>query len=161
MTRHVLVVGYGNTLRRDDGVGWRLAARLDADPRLAGVAVIQRHQLTPDLALDMSTAELVVLVDADDGLAPGTIAIGAVQPDPTAQTRWSHHTDPATLLALTEQLYGRTPRVVVVRCGVQSLDVGDELTPGVEAAVPLVIDAIVELVRSPSAAGGRTRPAAG
>jgi Ni,Fe-hydrogenase maturation factor len=44
---------------------------------------------------------------------------------------------------------------------VQSLDVGDELTPGVEAAVPLVIDAIVELVRSPSAAGGRTRPAAG
>lgn len=161
MTRPVLVVGYGNTLRRDDGVGWRVAARLDADPRLAGVTVFQRHQLTPDLALDMSTAELVVLVDADDGLAPGTIAVGTVQPDATTQTRWSHHTDPAALLALTEQLYGRTPRVIVVRCGVQSLDVGDELTPTVEAAVPRVIDAIVELVQSPSASGRPPRPGSG
>ena len=158
MTPHVLVGGYGNTLRRDDGVGWRVADRLDADPRLAGVAVIQRHQLTPELALDMSTAELVVLVDADDGLAAGTIAIGAVPPDATARTKWSHHTDPATLLALTEELYGRTPRVVVVRCGVQSLDAGDGLTPAVEAAVPLVIDAIAELVRTPSASGVPPRP---
>jgi Ni,Fe-hydrogenase maturation factor len=31
----VLVVGYGNSLRGDDGVGWHAAGRLAADPGLA------------------------------------------------------------------------------------------------------------------------------
>ena len=34
--RGVLVVGYGNSLRGDDGLGWHAALRLAADPRLAG-----------------------------------------------------------------------------------------------------------------------------
>jgi hydrogenase maturation protease len=161
MTPRVLVVGYGNTLRGDDGVGWQVADRLRADPRLAAVAVKRCHQLTPELALDMSTAELVVLVDADEGLAAGTVAVAAVRRDTSARPRWSHHTDPAMLVAFTEELYGRTPRVVVVRCGVQSLDAGDGLSPAVEAAVPLVIDAIVELVGAPSASGGPPRPGSG
>ena len=32
-----LVIGYGNPLRSDDGVGWHVAERLADDPRLAGV----------------------------------------------------------------------------------------------------------------------------
>ena len=37
LTRRPLVIGYGATLRRDDGVGVRVAELLAADPRLAGV----------------------------------------------------------------------------------------------------------------------------
>ena len=35
MTGGVLVVGYGNALRTDDGLGWHAAERLADDPRLA------------------------------------------------------------------------------------------------------------------------------
>ena len=48
MTDGVLVVGYGNALRTDDGVGWHAAERLADDPRLADATVIAVHQLTPD-----------------------------------------------------------------------------------------------------------------
>jgi hypothetical protein len=65
--RRSLVVGYGNPLRSDDGIGWVIAGRLATDPRFAGTDVLQRHQLTPELALDISRAGLVVLVDARSG----------------------------------------------------------------------------------------------
>ncbi len=47
---------------------------------------------------------------------------------------------------MAEDLYGRAPHVFVVSCGVQSLDVGDQLSPAVAASVPLVVDAVVGLV---------------
>ena len=53
MNRGVLVIGYGNVLRSDDGVGWHVTERLASDARFASVTVLQRHQLTPELALDL------------------------------------------------------------------------------------------------------------
>ena len=60
----VLVVGYGNPLRSDDGIGWHAADLLATDPRLAGAQVLTHHQLAPELAEDISRASLVVLVSA-------------------------------------------------------------------------------------------------
>ncbi len=62
MTRGVLVVGYGSTLRTDDGVGRAAAQRLVTDPRLDGATVIACHQLAPELALDLSQAAFAVLI---------------------------------------------------------------------------------------------------
>ena len=76
----VLVIGYGNSLRGDDGVGPRVAELAAADPRLAGAVVAAHHQLTPELALDMSAARLVVLVDATTDAAPGVVAVRRVDP---------------------------------------------------------------------------------
>jgi len=70
-----LVVGYGNTLRGDDGVGPRVAELLAADPRLAGAVVLARHQLTPELAADIAEAALVVFIDASENGKPGEISI--------------------------------------------------------------------------------------
>ena len=56
----ILVIGYGNELRRDDGLGPRVAASL-AGPGVRALAV---RQLTPELAEEVATARLVVFVDA-------------------------------------------------------------------------------------------------
>ena len=71
----VLVIGFGNELRADDGVGPAIAERLGSDPRAAGARVLAVRQLTPDLALDVASCSLVVLVDATVELEPGGIAI--------------------------------------------------------------------------------------
>ena len=55
-----LVIGYGNELRQDDGVGPR-AALLMARLGLQAMAV---HQLTPELVERISQVEQVVFVDA-------------------------------------------------------------------------------------------------
>jgi Ni,Fe-hydrogenase maturation factor len=73
--RGILVIGYGNTLRRDDGVGVRAAEMMAADARFADVEVLTTYQLTPELSLDIATASLVVFVDADVRGLPGSIEV--------------------------------------------------------------------------------------
>src|SRR5512136_1175751 len=70
----ILVVGYGNPLRGDDGAGWQAAERLEALLPPAQVNVLIRHQLTPELAEPSSRAELVILIDASCVDPPGQIA---------------------------------------------------------------------------------------
>ncbi len=146
MTDGALVVGYGNALRTDDGIGPRVAAALAGDPRFAGVTVFARHQLTPELALDVSLARLVVLVDAGHGPLPGAFAIAPIEPTGSGAGASSHHLDPETLLALATELYGPVPAAFSIRVGAQSLALGDELTPAVEAALPDVVDALAGLI---------------
>lgn len=151
MTQGVLVVGYGNALRSDDGLGWHVAERLADDPRLAGATVLRRHQLTPELALDISEATLLVLVDASHVPAAGAIIVERLEPaidTRTSGTTWSHHLTPATLVELARELYGRAPDVFVVGCGIASVEMGDELSPAVRDALPRVVDAVADLVAS-------------
>jgi hydrogenase maturation protease len=148
VTDRVLIVGYGNTLRSDDGLGWHAAERLADDPRFADVEVVQRHQLTPELALDISDAAVVVLIDASSELPPGEFTVKRVERAAGASNNWSHHLSPATLVSLSHELYGRASDVYIVSCGVQSVEMGDRLTPVVEAVLPKVIDAVAGLVAS-------------
>ena len=146
MTGDVLVIGYGNTLRTDDGVGRVAAERLAGDPRLDGVRVIGRHQLTPELALDVSQATLVVFVDARRRLPAGTFTIEPMERAGKQGAGWSHHVDPSGLLDLTGELYGRVPDAWLVSVGVESVVLGDRMTPLVEASLPELVGAVAELI---------------
>ena len=154
MTGGVLVVGYGNVLRTDDGLGWHAADLLADDPRLAGATVIRCHQLMPELALDISTAALVVLVDANYALPAGSFTVTQVERASDAGTTWSHQLSPPSLVALAHELYGRAPEVFLVSAGVESLELGDRLSPVVEAELPRVVDAVADLVASRAAMPG-------
>jgi hydrogenase maturation protease len=142
----VLVVGYGNPLRGDDGVGWHAAGRLAADPRLAGARVLARHQLVPELAVDVAGASLVVLVDATAGGEPGSILIRRVWPRRPAPGSWSHHLDPESLAGLVESVYGVVPPIVLVGVGAGALDEDDHLSDALERALPDVVETVVAVV---------------
>ena len=146
MTGEALVIGYGNVLRSDDGVGWHVVERLAEDPRLTGSTLLHVHQLTPELALDISRATIVVLVDAQHGPDAGTCVVDRVAPDEDVATTWSHHLDPSSLTGLAIELYGNAPEVYTVGVGIASLEAGDELSPEVRMALPEIADAVVALV---------------
>lgn len=144
------MVGYGNSLRSDDGVGLRVAELLTDDPRTSGSVVLTRHQLTPELALDFSRASHVVLIDASVSLPAGEVAVTAVGPpacgaEPTEQSG-SHHVTPAHLLGLSEELYGHAPRAHLVSVGGHCFDLGAGLTQVVEAALPRVVAVVADLL---------------
>ncbi len=146
MAGPVLVVGYGNPLRSDDGVGPAVAERLAGDARLVGVSVRAEHQLTPELAFDASTASLLVLVDASVDQAPGVVSVRELEPDLDPGTAWTHHLDPSGLVGLARELWGTAPPVVLVSVGPASLDLGESLSDIVAAAVPRAADAVVAIV---------------
>ena len=59
-----LVIGYGNTLRADDGLGPAVAERLGSEWADEDVGVLSCQLLTPELAEPVSRAEIVVFIDA-------------------------------------------------------------------------------------------------
>ena len=154
MIGDVLVIGYGNTLRTDDGVGRHAAERLADDPRLDGVRVIGRHQLTPELALDVSRAGLVVFVDASSRPSAGIFTVEPMERTGRHGTGWSHHLDPPSLLDLTGELYGRVPDAVLISVGVESVLLGDRMSPMVEASLPGLVDAVAKLIADHAARPG-------
>jgi hydrogenase maturation protease len=142
----VLIIGYGNPLRSDDGCGWH-ASRLIAR-ELAGhdVEVITCHQLTPELAEPLSQCSQAVFIDADSEGEPGEIHWRELQPQAPAPSALTHTCSPAGLLASAARLYGRCPRAVLITVSAQSFDFGDSLSPIVSAALPKVVDRVRQLV---------------
>jgi len=143
------VVGFGNPLRGDDGVGCSAARLLAADPRLEGAAVLARHQLTPELATDIAGASLVILVDAsvDDDGAAGAVAVRSIQPRRDSPLSWSHHLDPAALTGLAEALYDHMPPMVLISVAGIAFTDGDRLSPAVQRALPEVVERVARAVQ--------------
>jgi hydrogenase maturation protease len=148
-----LVIGYGDRLRSDDGVGARVAERLTATE---GMAVQILSQLVPELAHDMRGRDVVVFVDATTMLEPGTVAVrrltAAVQPGAPALT---HHTSPEALLLLAERLYDARPCAFLVTIGAASFALGEDLSPPVAAALPDAAALVRRLVAAPHEGGQR------
>src|SRR5262245_29107852 len=70
--RRVLIIGYGNPLRADDGVGWQAARHLAELLRDEPIEILALHQLTPELAEPISRADLIIFIDASNEGQPGS-----------------------------------------------------------------------------------------
>jgi len=160
----VLVLGLGNTLRRDDGVGVVVADRLAGDPRLDRDQIEVRacYQLLPEMALDLAEVSLALFIDADLAGLPGSIEVREIDPqrasrdDADARSEpgaSSHHVGGGELVALAATLTGVAPRALAVGIGVADTELGEGLSPAVEAAVPRVVEAAVRLVEEHLARG--------
>lgn len=80
--RDDLVIGIGNPLRSDDGVGWWLARRAERWLPASQLRAVQ--QLTPELAADVAAAARVLFIDA--WLVPGGSGL-----EPTCKHHYQSH----------------------------------------------------------------------
>lgn len=101
----VIVIGYGNTLRSDDGAGQQVA-EIIVHWHLPQVRSISVHQLTPELAAPIAEAELAIFIDVYDIAAKSELAIDLVDLAPLEKGGWgdsttadTHQSNPDCLLA--------------------------------------------------------------
>ena len=137
-----LVIGYGNTLRGDDGLGWVAAARLQDILPPDAATVLTCHQLTPELAEPVSRADLVILIDAAQGTPPGKMTCREVLPDAGQTQVLLHAMLPEGLLAGVQALYGTVPRMLLWTVNGESFVYGEGLSPAVQTAIPELLAAI-------------------
>ena len=132
----LLIIGYGNTLRRDDGVGPGVAEAV-AGLALPGVRTLACPLLTPELAEAVSQAHVVIFVDAAVD-APREVQLRTLAPAESSQVM-AHAASPATLLALARDVFGHAPEAWLITVPVEDLGIGDEFSPlaqrGFETAV--------------------------
>ena len=137
-----LVLGYGNTLRSDDGFGWRVAAEFSR--MVPGADSRAIRQLTPELAEAVSRADLVLFVDAAANGEPGQLCCREVLAG-EAVSALSHQMTPARLLWLARSLYGGAARGIEVSVCGESFALGEGLSPAVEARLAEALRVVSQL----------------
>ena len=150
-----LVIGLGNPILGDDGVGWKIAdevatavgpqSSIEFDTAaLGGLSLMER----------MLDYDRVVLVDS---METGQSPVGSVQtfplaslPDPmVGHSASAHDTSLITALKTAESLGADIPKYVdVVAVEAQNVyDFSEELSPPVAAAVPDAVQAVLDLIQ--------------
>jgi hydrogenase maturation protease len=140
-----LILGYGNTLRKDDGLGVYAIQALASAALPADVEILTCHQLSPELSITLAQAEHAIFIDAalgTDGEIPGTIKTRKLHSRTTQPSGITHHFDPETLLAMAETLYSHAPQATLFSVTAASFDLGEGLSPEVTAALPVLIEHI-------------------
>ncbi len=97
---YLLILGYGNILRQDDGAGYVLAEALahSWQARNLPVRLETCHQLVPELAIDITAPEVVAVLFVDTAKDLSTWRLQPVYPESSMQGG-GHTLSPAGLLA--------------------------------------------------------------
>jgi len=142
MAGKILVLGYGNVDRQDDGVAWHVInsladqfginppdpsgegfnfiadlkspADVSTDSSMGSPQKLQIDlafalQLTPEMAESLAGYDVVCFVDAHTGNVPNEVNFEELQGIYQASP-FTHHLTPQTCLALSQALYGHSPR---------------------------------------------------
>ena len=142
----VLVLGIGNLLMGDDGIGVHVARALSGDPSLpAGVRIVDGGTLGLDLLPLVADAGALVVVDAVDLKAnPGTVRVlrgdelhgalgGHVSP---------HQVGLADLIAVARLTDSLPDPVALVAIQPAMVAAGVELSAACSAALPAALEAV-------------------
>ncbi|MGC2193470.1 MAG: hydrogenase maturation protease [Terriglobales bacterium] len=133
----VLVLGYGNPLRTDDGLGWHVAVELFRTNSSREVKVVPCHQLTPELAEAVGCVETVIFIDCTRKGKPGEACEEEVQPQ-SGSTSFTHDLSPAALLALAAELFGACPKAYLFSICGECFAPGEDLSATVSGRVPVL-----------------------
>lgn len=143
MGEDVLLVGYGNPARRDDGVGISIVEEMTR-LGLPGVATQTVHQLNMELVEDIIRYKRSIFVDASQGGQP--VSLRKCEPSDGAIAASSHHLSPNALAGLAERLYHVPVELYICTVRGENFDFGDTLTPGVQKRAMDAIGLIRSLI---------------
>ncbi|ABA24262.1 conserved hypothetical protein [Trichormus variabilis ATCC 29413] len=144
MKKTVMVIGYGNDLRSDDGIGKWIANEVDSW-HLPSVESLAVHQLTTDLADSLANVNMAIFIDA---CLPVDGFDVKVQPLLAADDIDSnvHTGDPRSLLALTQALYGNCPTAWWVTIPGVNFEIGDRFSPTAETGKAIALVKIIQIL---------------
>jgi hydrogenase maturation protease len=147
----ITVMGIGNPLMRDEGVGVRVVEEimqtLEFPPN---VEVVDAGTMGMSILHILQSCDYLLVVDAIDGTGeePGTVV--RLSPEDLAPSQVMHSLHDMRLVDVLEaaMLSGRAPEAADC-IGIQIADIGGMeigLTPAVDAAVPAAVAAVLEVL---------------
>jgi hydrogenase maturation protease len=144
--KRTLILGLGNILLQDEGVGVRVVEAMRDVPTPPGVDLLDGGTAGLSLLELMEGYDRVIVVDAvEAGAEPG--AIFKFRPEdlaamPNVQLTSFHQVGLMDVLQLAESM-GQRPEVVIIGVQPASLNWGTDLTPQLKDAVPRVIESVL------------------
>ena len=142
--KKVLILGVGNLILKDEGVGVHVVKEIENRKLPPGVEVIDGGTATMDLLSVIHDSESIIVIDVlSSGGEPGTIYRCLPEDLMEADERplSLHQVELLDVLLMARQLGGHA-YVVIIGVEPKEISYGMELTPKVRAAVPKVIQAV-------------------
>lgn len=119
--KKLLLIGYGNPDREDDGVAWHILRAItekigltppesyeDEFPEDERFDLAFHLQLAPEMAEDISRYPFVCFIDAHTGNIPESIRLIEVESE-FQHSPFTHHLTPQSLMSMCETIYGKKP----------------------------------------------------
>lgn len=146
-TPKLLIIGFGNPGRLDDGLGPAFAAAMEARD-LPGVTVDSDYQLTVEDAVIVADHPVVLFADADvAGAEP--FYIRSAEPAADSMTFSTHHISIEGVLALTRDMFHATPEAYVIGIrGYEFNEFGEWLSPKAQANLDAAIEHVTAAIES-------------
>jgi hydrogenase maturation protease len=156
----ILVLGYGNPGRRDDGLGPAAAEAIEA-MSLGGVRTSANYQLMIEDAYDAAQSDLVIFIDAAKSGA-GPYSVSPVRPATNVSAFASHVVAPELVLGLSGRVYGHVPRASLIGIRGYAFGFDEGLSARAQANLSRALAHIRHVVIGPretieQAAGGALR----
>jgi hydrogenase maturation protease len=154
----ILVLGYGNPDRQDDGVAWHILHALafqlhlpapdsyeDEFPSNNRLDFVFTLQLTPEMAEQIAPYERVCFVDAHTGSIAAEVQLVAVEAQ-FQQSPFTHHLTAQSLLSMCQMLYGKTPQAALVSVLGYQFEFERQLSAETAALVPEAVAKILSWI---------------
>jgi hydrogenase maturation protease len=119
--RKLLILGYGNPDREDDGIAWHILCALtvklglvppesyeDEFPASEFIDFDFQLQLTPEMAEDVAGYPYICFIDAHTGNIPEPVRLINVESE-FQNSPFTHHLTPQSLMSMCETIYGKKP----------------------------------------------------
>lgn len=145
MSGGAVVIGVGNTFRRDDGIGPAVAAAVE-QRRPPGVRVLSCAGEMTQIMDGWEGAEVAVVIDAAIGGAAGEVRCCGLDDFVDATPFSSHELSLRNTFELADALDRAPHSVVVVTVGVTDTGHGEGLSPPVAAALDRAVDVVLQIL---------------
>lgn len=142
----IMVIGLGNPLRGDDGIGWCAVDRIAESVKSRDIEFLKYRELMPEISERVSKAKSVLFIDAavySDGEQLDERNVIPAEDYPSLET---HQLDPAGLLAFSKALYGNAPEAVIMTVGGESFEYHEELSERAQAGMELLVNRACEIL---------------
>ena len=147
----VIVVGFGNPLRKDDGVAWRLIERLQATLPTLNLPIEVDTAIYIEIPLELSEKlkdyDVVLFVDAALDMEED-VEISEVEPSPGTILD-SHALTPQQVLLLSKELYpeSRNLKAYVLKVRAEDIGFGEELSERTSTRADLAYDTMLRFLK--------------
>ena len=121
----LVVVGVGNPLRGDDGIGHWVGQQIE-EWQLPGVTVLFYQQLQTELIEQWLDFQAILVVDA--AIDTRGFQFEKIETITTATANSSHHIQLSTMVGLAEKLFNRPLNLTACKIGAANFELGAPIT---------------------------------
>jgi hydrogenase maturation protease len=123
--RKICIIGIGNTLRSDDGIGAHICSELDKE-RLPGVFTLIVQQINTEMIEPLLAYEYLLFVDA--AVDRDEVSVRPLATESGATIASSHSMSVTMFRDLAKNLYSKQPEIFLCAVPGEDFDLGEKLS---------------------------------